>query len=329
MIPVCEIANSGMGRELKKSIPTIREREGNEKNPFPQFGNGKGMKKTHSHNSGTGREWKKTHSRNSGMGRKWKNPFPYFGKGNQRLSFLGMDGNGNSRSPLIPDGRERNGWCALIVAPVNHLPVNTTLLHSWSRWEARKSLVWLQACPYLPFCPSSTSAPNLPRGSRACKCSDDGESMARQKQEPSLWWGNMAVSYQHPLQWWWPSCATASTDWTAHAGWSPPWSPPGRHPTSLRQESIGLFYNRKPKTQSKFRLWFDLFTLFRHYQYPSWLSFNKYIIMLWFRKVFYQTRVRSLAALVTHWLTNWLTLSKLDWCDPGVRRCQLKTCWCC
>ena len=43
-----------MGRELKKSIPTIREREGNEKNPFPQFGNGKGMKKIHSHNSGMG-----------------------------------------------------------------------------------------------------------------------------------------------------------------------------------------------------------------------------------------------------------------------------------
>ena len=60
LIPVCEIANSGMGRELKKSIPTIREREGNEKNPFPQFGNGKGMKKNHSHNSGTGREWKKS-----------------------------------------------------------------------------------------------------------------------------------------------------------------------------------------------------------------------------------------------------------------------------
>ena len=45
MIPVCEIANSGMGRELK--------------NPFPQFGNGKGMKKIHSHNLGTGGEWKK------------------------------------------------------------------------------------------------------------------------------------------------------------------------------------------------------------------------------------------------------------------------------
>ena len=45
MIPVCEIANCGMGRELKKSIPTIREREGNEKNPFPQFRIKKGIKK--------------------------------------------------------------------------------------------------------------------------------------------------------------------------------------------------------------------------------------------------------------------------------------------
>ena len=56
LIPVCEIANSRMGRELKKSIPTIQEREGNEKNPFPQFGNRKGIKKTYSHKSGTGRE---------------------------------------------------------------------------------------------------------------------------------------------------------------------------------------------------------------------------------------------------------------------------------
>ena len=43
-----------MGRELKKSIPIIREQEGNEKNPFLKFGNGKGMKKIHSHNSGMG-----------------------------------------------------------------------------------------------------------------------------------------------------------------------------------------------------------------------------------------------------------------------------------
>ena len=30
---------------MKKSIPKIREREGNEKKAFPKFGNGKGMKK--------------------------------------------------------------------------------------------------------------------------------------------------------------------------------------------------------------------------------------------------------------------------------------------
>ena len=44
--------DSGTGRELKKPIPEIREREGNGKNPFPKFGNGKGMKKIHSRNSG-------------------------------------------------------------------------------------------------------------------------------------------------------------------------------------------------------------------------------------------------------------------------------------
>ena len=36
----------GNGKGMKKSIPKIREREGNEKNPFPKFGNGKGMKKS-------------------------------------------------------------------------------------------------------------------------------------------------------------------------------------------------------------------------------------------------------------------------------------------
>ena len=50
----------------------------------------------------------------------------------------------------------------------------------------------------------------------------------------------------------------------------------------------------------------------------------------------HRTRVRSLAMLVTHSLTDWLTdslpFSKLDWCDPGVWRCLLKTCcgcYCC
>ena len=45
---------------------------------------------------------------------------------------------------------------------------------------------------------------------------------------------------------------------------------------------------------------------------------------------FYRTRVRSLSCLVSNSLTNWLLpFSKLDWCDPGVWRCQLKTCWGC
>ena len=48
---------------------------------------------------------------------------------------------------------------------------------------------------------------------------------------------------------------------------------------------------------------------------------------------FYRTRVRSLGMLVTNSLPNSLTdsvtFSKLDWCDPGVWRCQLKTCWGC
>ena len=44
----------GNGKGMKKSIPKIWEREGNEKNPFPKFGNRKGMKKIHSHNSGMG-----------------------------------------------------------------------------------------------------------------------------------------------------------------------------------------------------------------------------------------------------------------------------------
>ena len=48
--------SSGTGTGMDNSIPEVREREGNGKNQFPQFGNGKGMKKIHSHNLGTGRE---------------------------------------------------------------------------------------------------------------------------------------------------------------------------------------------------------------------------------------------------------------------------------
>ena len=81
--------SSGTGTGMDNSIPEVREREGNWKNPFPQFGNGKGMKKKHSQNSGMGREWKnlfpkfgngkgmkKIHSHNSGTGREWKKSIP-------------------------------------------------------------------------------------------------------------------------------------------------------------------------------------------------------------------------------------------------------------
>ena len=64
--------SSGTGTGMDNSIPEVREREGNGKNPFPKFGNGKGMKKT----------------------------IPENREGNQRPPFLGMTGNGNSRSPL-------------------------------------------------------------------------------------------------------------------------------------------------------------------------------------------------------------------------------------
>ena len=37
---------SGAGSGMDNSNPKIREREGNEKNPFPKFGNRKGKKKS-------------------------------------------------------------------------------------------------------------------------------------------------------------------------------------------------------------------------------------------------------------------------------------------
>ena len=46
---------------------------------------------------------------------------------------------------------------------------------------------------------------------------------------------------------------------------------------------------------------------------------------------FYRTQVRSLARLplsVKNWLIQSLLLRRLDWCDSGLWRCQLKTSWC-
>ena len=81
-------------------------------------------------------------------------------------------------------------------------------------------------------------------------------------------------------------------------------------------------------SQSRSRDWLQRSseTSFLPFQTISWRSF-------FWRKHFYRNRVRSLGMLVTNsltdWLTNSVTFSKLDWCDPGVWRCQLKTCWGC
>ena len=87
--------SSGTGTGMDNSIPEVREREGNWKNPFPQFGNGKGMKKKHSQNLGMGREWKNLFPK---LGKGYeKNQSPQFGNGDQRLSYPKVPGNGNEK----------------------------------------------------------------------------------------------------------------------------------------------------------------------------------------------------------------------------------------
>ena len=56
---------------------------------------------------------------------------------------------------------------------------------------------------------------------------------------------------------------------------------------------------------------------------PGYDRFQIWMMFL----LYYRTWVRSLAMLVINWLTDTVTFSRLDWCDPGVWRCQLKTCW--
>ena len=54
------------------------------------------------------------------------------------------------------------------------------------------------------------------------------------------------------------------------------------------------------------------------------MFFPPYVFRIDFQS-FNLTRVRSLSTLVTNSLPNW----RFDWCDLGVWRCQLITCWCC
>ena len=97
--------SSGTGTGMDNSIPEVQEREGNWKNPFPQFGNGKGMKK----NIPKIREWEgneKIYSQNSGTGREWKKSIPTFREWESEALILG---NGREREfPLTPAARTPN-----------------------------------------------------------------------------------------------------------------------------------------------------------------------------------------------------------------------------
>ena len=105
--------SSGTGREWKKSIPKIREREGNEKKTFPKFGNGKGIKKSIPKfwewegnekipfpKFGNGKGMKKIHSQNSGTGREWKKSIPKVRERESEASILGNDR--EQEFPLTP-----------------------------------------------------------------------------------------------------------------------------------------------------------------------------------------------------------------------------------
>ena len=95
----------------------------------------------------------------------------------------------------------------------------------------------------------------------------------------------------------------------------------------------------------------------RNVIFQSLKNFDVFIYFIYYFTyfIYYRTRVRSLAMLVTNWLPNWLThslpfsqldsdhclplslthwltflfFSKLEWCDSGMWRWQLKTCWSC
>ena len=63
------LVGSGTGTGIENSIPKVREREGNEKNPFPKFGNGKGMKKSIP-------EFRERESEAFILGNGWEREFP-------------------------------------------------------------------------------------------------------------------------------------------------------------------------------------------------------------------------------------------------------------
>ena len=68
--------------------------------------------------------------------------------------------------------------------------------------------------------------------------------------------------------------------------------------------------------------------------YHKWNCFLKVFQLLWSICFFIGPESDhclplSLTHSLTHWLTHSLLFSKLDWCDPGVWKSQLKTFWGC
>ena len=94
-----------------------------------------------------------------------------------------------------------------------------------------------------------------------------------------------------------------------------------KHFWSKAHISFTSWKNCKSYPSSQTRKWKSKVTIFLLCLSSNSRSFCSHSL------IYYRTRVRSLAMLVTNSLTNWLPFSKLYWCDPGRWRWQLKTCW--
>ena len=65
----------------------------------------------------------------------------------------------------------------------------------------------------------------------------------------------------------------------------------------------------------------------------AWISYQTLFEYLWYCTSYFLSDPSPIIGYayrsLTDSLTDSVTLSKLYWCDPGVWRCQLKTCWGC
>ena len=111
-----------------------------------------------------------------------------------------------------------------------------------------------------------------------------------------------------------PLVVFCSTDWDAH------------YSIAMEQMSALLFQIDTETSQISWKTetsltsqWLNWFKLYQTHIFNCPEQLNRWTC-------------HSLTDSLTHSLTHWLPYSKLDWCDPGVWRCQLKTCcgfYCC